>query len=67
MQAGRADMVLYYAGKAHHFEFKTTTGRQSDAQKEWQKGIESQGFTYSIIRSFEQFKSEIQKIVCYTA
>jgi len=56
LQKGRSDMVLYLNGKAIMVEFKTPTGKQSQAQKKWQKTIEGQGFKYMIIRSKEEFK-----------
>lgn len=61
--AGVADTQFIWAGRCYFFEFKTSTGRQSQAQKEWQKVCEAQGIQYTIIRSVEQFKSEIKKIL----
>jgi hypothetical protein len=40
-------------------EFKTPTGRQSPAQKEWQAVIEAAGYRYVIIRTFEEFKQTL--------
>lgn len=40
-------------------EFKTETGKQSDAQKEWQMIVENQGYLYRVIRSLEEFKELI--------
>lgn len=40
-------------------EFKTETGKQSDAQKEWQVIVENQGYLYRVIRSLEEFKELI--------
>lgn len=40
-------------------EFKTETGKQSDAQKEWQTIIENQRYLYRVVRSLEEFKELI--------
>lgn len=40
-------------------EFKTKNGGQSQTQKDFQKIFESAGYSYSLVRSFEQFKREI--------
>jgi hypothetical protein len=37
-------------------EFKTATGYQSEAQKEWQKLVEAQGYKYVVCRSLEEFQ-----------
>lgn len=37
-------------------EFKTSTGYQSSAQKEWQSLVERQGYKYVVCRSLEEFK-----------
>lgn len=38
-------------------EFKTKTGKQSNSQKSWQKRIESLGWKYYIVRTFNEAKS----------
>ena len=58
---GRCDMVFYYNSTATMIEFKTETGRQTADQKEWQKDIENQGFTYVIVRNLKDFKKIILK------
>lgn len=40
-------------------EFKTETGKQSDAQKEWEIIIQSQGYVYKVVRSLDEFKELI--------
>lgn len=40
-------------------EFKTPTGYQSAAQKEWQSLIEQEGYKYVVVRSLEEFKEII--------
>ena len=53
---GRSDMVYYYQSSAIMIELKNAKGKQSKEQIEWQKLLESQGFTYVVIRSLEEFK-----------
>ena len=38
---GVADMIFIHKGKVYAFEFKTGTGIQSPAQKEWEKKYEN--------------------------
>jgi len=60
---GRSDMVLYYKSFSVMIELKTEKGRQSDHQRAWQYLMKSQGFEYYIIRSLEEFKELIVKII----
>lgn len=60
---GRSDMVLYYKGFSVMIELKTEKGRQSDSQRAWQYLMINQGFRYYIIRSLEEFKELITKII----
>jgi hypothetical protein len=60
---GRSDMVLYHNGISIMIELKTEKGRQSPGQKTWQDLMVSQGFEYYIIRSLEEFKELIVKII----
>jgi hypothetical protein len=54
---GVSDMVLLVPpGKTLFLEFKTDTGRQSPAQREWEKTVTTAGFEYHIIRSLDRFK-----------
>ena len=53
--AGRSDMVFYYKMKAYHIELKTETGIQKPEQKKWEKIIRSQSFSYTIVRSLDEF------------
>lgn len=62
--AGRADMVLYYKGKAVHLELKSPKGIQSEPQKAWQKIIEKQGFKYHIIKSLDEFIVIVKELIC---
>ena len=59
---GVADLLLLVPSGPYHglcIEMKTQTGRQSDSQKEWEKAVTSQGYAYSLVRSFADFKETI--------
>lgn len=53
-------IVILPSGKLIFVEFKNSKGVQSANQKEFQKRVESLGYTYLIIRSLEQFKEIIK-------
>lgn len=60
--AGVADIILLHPNTAYHalcIEFKTPKGRQQDSQRKWQKAVESNGYKYAIIRSFNEFRELI--------
>lgn len=60
--AGVADCVLFLPRGGYGtlcIEFKTDTGRQSPAQKDWQQLAERYGNKYVICRSFEEFRETI--------
>lgn len=62
VQAGFPDLILLVAEQGYHglmLELKTKTGRQQDTQKEYQSLLESQGYRYVLVRSLQQFISEI--------
>ncbi len=64
VRAGAADLILLTARGGHGslcIEFKTKTGRQSPAQKEWQKAAENAGNRYVVCRSFEEFQCVINE------
>ena len=42
-------------------EYKREDGRQSEAQKVWQRKVEAQGFRYEVVRSLEQFKELVRE------
>ncbi len=44
-------MVGKTIGVAVNAEMKTTTGRQSEAQRNWQRAFEARGGIYRIVRS----------------
>jgi hypothetical protein len=59
---GVSDTILFLARGEYHalcVEFKTEVGRQSDAQVEWQRKVEQQGYRYEVVRSLEEFKKLI--------
>ena len=55
-------MVYYYKGNAVMIELKNARGKQSKEQILWQELLESQGFTYVVIRSLEEFKQLKEEI-----
>jgi len=57
--AGVSDLIVLKDGKVLFIEIKTSTGRQSDKQKEFQERVEAQGFNYYLVRSLEDFKKII--------
>ena len=62
-QAGFPDLILLVAANGYHalmLELKTRTGRQQDTQKEYQQLVETQGYRYVVIRSFDQFRETIK-------
>ena len=60
---GVADLLLLVPSGPYHglcIEMKTKEGRQSDSQKEWEQAVTSQGYAYSLVRSFADFKDTIE-------
>lgn len=53
-------IVILPSGKLIFVEFKNSKGVQSANQKEFQKRVESLGYTYLIIRSLEEFKEVVK-------
>jgi penicillin-binding protein-related factor A (putative recombinase) len=62
--AGVSDCIFIFRGSVFCFEFKTETGRQSQSQIEWMKKVNGQGVNYYLIRNFEQFKTQINELIC---
>ena len=60
---GVADTCLFLQGDAYFIEFKTESGKQSPAQREWQTKIVNQMGQYFICRTFEQFTIIIHNIL----
>lgn len=64
--AGVSDLLLLLPSGHYHglcIEMKTEKGKQSDAQKEWQKAVEAVGYKYAVVRSFEQFADLIDDYI----
>ena len=61
--AGVADLNFYYRGRTLFIEMKTPDGRQSPAQKQWQRTMEAQGFRYVICRSIDDFTRAINGFI----
>lgn len=62
--AGVADMILLTPSGGYGalcIEFKTDEGRQRHSQEEWQQAAETAGNKYVIVRSFDNFKEEVEK------
>jgi hypothetical protein len=60
---GRSDLTLYYRGVAYMIELKTEKGTQRKDQIEWENMMWVNGFDYYIIRSLDEFKELIEKII----
>lgn len=59
---GVSDLLLLVARDWCHgllIEMKTAKGKQSPAQRDWQREMESRGYRYIICRSFDDFKEQI--------
>lgn len=60
---GVSDMCLLLPGGSVVFvEFKTETGRQSEAQLEWEILVTRNGFRYVIVRSVAEFQQLITSL-----
>ena len=60
--AGAPDTFLFMSRGGYHglaIEFKTETGVQSEAQKEFQRRLELNGYKYCLCRSLAQFQGII--------
>lgn len=69
MTAGAADLLLLVPRGgcgSLALELKTSTGRQSDAQKKWQRDYERAGNRYVICRSFDEFMTEVNEYLSIT-
>ena len=63
MVKGTTDLVFYYAGRLHAFDIKVGKDRLKPEQVEFISAIKSQGGYGCEIRSLEQFKDVIRRIV----
>jgi len=57
--SGASDTIVCLPGKVLFVEFKTEIGKQSDSQKQFEKRVRNLDLEYHLIRSLEQFKTEI--------
>ena len=67
VKRGVADVILQIPKKGYAslcLEFKTSTGKQSPDQKEYQRQVEMAGGKYVIVRSVEQAIRELQLYLC---
>lgn len=60
LKHGVSDLIVLLENKTIFVEIKTTTGRQSPHQKDFQAHVESLGFPYHLCRSLEDFKEVIK-------
>lgn len=61
------DMVGQVIGVACQPEFKTAAGRQSEAQRCWQRAVEQRGGIYRLVRSADDMRQLIQEVQDGTA
>lgn len=65
---GVADLLLLVPSSVYHglcIEMKTPAGRQSPAQKSWQKLAESHGYKYVLCRDVDGFIRTIKNYLSY--
>jgi hypothetical protein len=60
---GVVDLVWYWKGALHTFDIKIGSDSISDDQQKFIAAIVEQGGTFTEIRTFEDFKSIVEKIV----
>ena len=61
--AGVADLILLKSNRYYGallLELKTSKGRQSESQIEWQHKITADGYKYVVVRSIEDFQREVR-------
>ena len=61
---GFPDVLAMKEGKILFFEIKTPVGRQSDAQKAFEKRLHEYGHNYFLVRSVEDVKKVINDLIC---
>jgi hypothetical protein len=59
LMAGVSDLIICKPNEIIFCEVKTDVGRQSDKQKSFQEQVEALGFRYILVRSLEDFKTQI--------
>lgn len=67
--AGVADNCLLLPGGSGtiFFEFKSTTGKQSPAQEQWQGLVARSGYQYHIIRGLQEFQNIVRSVISPTS
>ena len=63
LQTGVPDLMLMYNNKAYGIELKTNTGTLSDKQIKVHEAWKEQGIDTFIVRTFDEFKELVNKIV----
>ena len=63
--AGVADFLFMFGGTVYCIELKTETGTQKPNQKVWESLVKDHGFSYDIVRSLEEFKKLINKLILW--
>lgn len=56
------EMVGRTVGVAVQPEFKTKTGRQSEAQRNWQAAVEKRGGVYALVRSADEMLALVERV-----
>ncbi len=62
--AGVADLILLKSNRFYGallLELKTSKGRQSDSQKEWEQKIVNDDYKYVVVRSLDEFQREVKQ------
>jgi hypothetical protein len=54
---GISDIICVHKSKTYFIEVKTSKGRQSVGQKEFQRNVEIAGGTYAVCRSIEDVRT----------
>ena len=62
-KAGTPDVLACIRGLFVGFEFKSTSGRQSEVQKFNEREIKRNGGIYMVIRDQDEFKSAVDEIL----
>lgn len=60
---GVVDLVFYWKGALHTFDIKIGNDKLSDDQKKFIAAIEAQGGTFTEINCFDDFVSQIKKVL----
>lgn len=60
LMKGVSDFIIVRNSEVLFFEVKTERGRQSREQIEFQLAVEALGFRYTVVRSLEEFKKQLQ-------